>query len=81
MKNTKEQLKEYIKLYLNDVSDYSDNDEQFIIAEETLNSLNKNLITESITDINLFLIESINNANIKNREVLMDFKLYIENIN
>jgi hypothetical protein len=79
MKKSKKQLDEYIKLYLNDVEDYGD-DNELIIAEQTLSRLSNNLITESEFDINQVLTEAINKAQTKSKTVLEDFRIYIDNI-
>lgn len=80
MKNSKKQLEEYIKLYLNDAEDYGDDDEFLIIAENTLTKFNKNLITESEFDLESVLTEAINKAQTKSKTVLQDFRIYIQNI-
>jgi hypothetical protein len=79
MKKSKKQLDEYIKLYLNDVEDYGD-DNELIIAEQTLSRLSNNLITEGEFDINQVLTEAINKAQTKSKIVLEDFCIYIDNI-
>jgi hypothetical protein len=79
MKISKEQLNEYIKLYLNDVEDYGDNNE-LIIAETTLSKLKNNLITESKFDLQQVITEAINKSQQKSKAVLTDFLIYIENI-
>jgi hypothetical protein len=79
MKISKEQLNEYIKLYLNDVEDYGDNSE-LIIAETTLSKLKNNLITESKFDLQQIITEMINKSQQKSKAVLTDFLIYIENI-
>jgi len=80
MKKSKKQLDEYIKLYLNDVEDYGDEDGFNIIAEQTLSRLSNNLITEGEFDINQVLTEAINKAQTKSKIVLEDFCIYIDNI-
>jgi len=80
MKKSKKQLDEYIKLYLNDVEDYGDEDGFNIIAEQTLSRLSNNLITEGEFDIDQVLTEAINKAQTKSKIVLEDFRIYIENI-
>ena len=80
MKNSKKQLEEYIKLYLNDAEDYGDDDSYLLIAENTLSKLNKNLITESEFDLESVLIEAISKAQTKSKGVLEDFRIYIQNI-
>jgi hypothetical protein len=79
MKISKEQLNEYIKLYLNDVEDYGD-DSELIIAETTLSKLKNNLITESEFDLQQVITEAINKSQQKSKNVLTDFLIYIENI-
>jgi hypothetical protein len=79
MKISKEQLNEYIKLYLNDVEDYGDNSE-LIIAETTLSKLKNNLITESEFDLQQVITEAINKSQQKSKNVLTDLLIYIENI-
>lgn len=79
MKISKEQLNEYVKLYLNDVEDYGEDDE-LIIAETTLSKLQNNLITESEFDFQQILIEAINKSQTKSKIILNDFLLYVENI-
>jgi hypothetical protein len=79
MKISKEQLNEYIKLYLNDVEDYGD-DSELIIAETTLTKLNNNLLTESEFDLQQVITEAINKSQQKSKTVLQDFQIYIENI-
>jgi hypothetical protein len=79
MKISKEQLNEYIKLYLNDVEDYGEDDE-LIIAETTLSKLQNNLITESEFDVQQVIMEAINKSQTKSRIILNDFLTYIENI-
>ena len=79
MKISKEQLNEYIKLYLNDVEDYGD-DNELIIAETTLSKLQNNLIIESEFDLQQVITEAINKSQQKSKTVLTDFLIYIENI-
>jgi hypothetical protein len=64
---------------LNDVEDYGD-DNELIIAEQTLSRLSNNLITEGEFDINQVLTEAINKAQTKSKTVLEDFRIYIDNI-
>jgi len=79
MKISKEQLNEYVKLYLNDVEDYGEDDE-LIIAETTLSKLQNNLIIESEFDFQQVLTEAINKSQTKSKIILNDFLLYVENI-
>lgn len=79
MKISKEQLNEYIKLYLNDVEDYGE-DNELIIAETTLSKLQNNLITESEFNFQQVIAEAINKSQTKSKIILNDFLLYVENI-
>jgi L-lactate utilization protein LutC len=79
MKISKEQLNEYIKLYLNDVEDYGE-DNELIIAETTLSKLQNNLITESEFNFQQVITEAINKSQTKSKIILNDFLLYVENI-
>ena len=80
MRVSKEQLNEYINLYLNDVEDYGDNDDHYILAESVLNNLKQSLLTENIFDIKQIINESLGNESQQNYKVLDDFLVYIENI-
>jgi hypothetical protein len=79
MKISKEQLNEYVKLYLNDVEDYGE-DNELIIAETTLSKLQNNLITESEFDFQQVITEAISKSQSKSKIILNDFLLYVENI-
>lgn len=79
MRISKEQLNEYIKLYLNDVEDYGEDDE-LIIAETTLTKLKNNLITESEFDLQQVITEAINKSQTKSKIILNDFLTYMENM-
>lgn len=79
MKISKEQLNEYVKLYLNDVEDYGE-DNELIIAETTLSKLQNNLITESEFDFQQVITEAISKSQTKSKIILNDFLLYVENI-
>ena len=79
MRILKEQLNEYIKLYLNDVEDYGD-DNELIIAEMTLSKLQNNLITESEFDLQQAMTEAINKSQTKSKIILNDFLTYVENM-
>jgi hypothetical protein len=79
MKISKQQLNEYIRLYLNDVDDYSDDNHYFMLAEQTLNKFGK-LLIESKQDIMSTLQESISKADVNTKEVFEDFMIYIKNI-
>jgi L-lactate utilization protein LutC len=79
MRISKEQLNEYIKLYLNDVEDYGE-DNELIIAETTLSKLQNNLITESEFDLQQVMTEAINKSQTKSKIILNDFLTYVENM-
>ena len=77
MNVSQDKLNEYINLYLNDLVDYSDDDQSYILAESILGSL-KQLIVESKKDISIILTEALINATPEKKEVLEDFMLYIQ---
>ena len=79
MRISKEQLNEYIKLYLNDVEDYGE-DNELIIAETTLSKLQNNLITESEFDLQQVMTEAINKSQTNSKIILNDFLTYVENM-
>jgi hypothetical protein len=79
MKLSKQQLNEYIRLYLNDLDDYGGNQEEYLLAEQTL-SMFGNLLTESKRDISSMLNEAMNKADSNTRGVYEDFLLYIQEI-
>ena len=76
MNVSKNKLNEYIKLYLNDLEDYSD-EQNIILTESILNSL-KQLIVESKKDTSLILREALVKATPEKRVVIEDFMLYIQ---
>jgi len=81
MKLSQEKLNEYIELYLNDLSDYSDDSEYIVLAETTLKSVKK-LITEHKHDKidGMVLLEDLARTH-KNKIVFNDLLSYIEAIN
>jgi len=81
MKLSQEKLNEYIELYLNDLSDYSDNSEYNLLAENTLKPVKK-LITEHKHDKidGIVLLEDLARTH-KNKIVFNDLLSYIEAIN
>ena len=79
MNVSQDKLNEYITLYLNDLVDYSDNDQSCILAESVLGSL-KQLIVESKKDISIILTEALINATPEKKEILEDFMLYIQEV-
>jgi predicted DNA-binding protein len=78
MKLSKNNLQEYIQLYLNDIEDY-DSSEQYMLAENVLKPV-KNLILESKMDSMTILLEMRNVANNADKAVIDDFILYLGNI-
>lgn len=78
MKLSKNNLHEYIQLYLNDIEDY-DSNEQYVLAENILKPV-KNLILESKNDPMNMLLEIRNVANNTDKAVIDDFILYLGNI-
>lgn len=79
MKLSKQQLNEYIKLYLNDLEDYGGDQDNYILTEQTLSKLS-NLLTESKQDVKYMLNEVISKANKNTAEVYEDFLTYIQEI-
>lgn len=77
MKLSAEQLNESIRLFINDVDDYSDDPYYGMMCEAALGKFTQ-LITES-TDIYGMLQESSKNE--ANGEVFKDFLTYIESLN
>ena len=81
MKLSQEKLNEYIELYLNDLSDYSDDSEYNLLAENILKPVKK-LITEHKHDKidGIVLLEDLARTH-KNKIVFNDLLSYIEAIN
>lgn len=79
MKLSRQQLNEYIKLYLNDLEDYSSDQDNYILAEQTLTKFG-NLLTESKRDVKTMLNEVMSKSNKDVREVYEDFLIYIQEI-
>jgi len=77
MNVSQDKLNEYITLYLNDLADYGDDEQSFILAESTLGSL-KQLIVESKQDMSAILKEALIKSTPEKKEVLEDFMLYIQ---
>jgi predicted DNA-binding protein len=78
MKLSKNNLQEYIQLYLNDIEDY-DSSEQYMLAENVLKPV-KSLILESKMDSMTILLEMRNVANNADKAVIDDFILYLGNV-
>jgi|688.fasta_scaffold780452_2 hypothetical protein len=79
MKLSKRQLNEYIKLYLNDLDDYGGDQDNYLLAEQTLSKFG-NLLTESKRDISSMLNEAMVNSNKNVREVYEDFLMYVQEL-
>ena len=80
MKYSKNNINEYIQLYLNDLEDYGDDSDNTLIAETVLNDF-KMLLTESKEqDMTQLLKEAIYNSRPVNRLVYKNFLEYLENI-
>lgn len=79
MKLSKQQLNEYIKLYLNDLDDYGGDQDNYLLAEQTLSKFG-NLLTESKRDISSMLNEAMVNSNKNVREVYEDFLMYVQEL-
>jgi len=78
MKLSKNEINEWIKLYLNDLEDYGDSNAYLLIAEHTLNTFGK-LLLESNQDVPVMLREAISKAEPEQREVYENFLEYLEN--
>lgn len=80
MKYSKNNINEYIQLYLNDLEDYGGEGDNIQISEIVLNDF-KMLLTESKEqDMTLLLKEAIHNSRPVNRLVYKNFLEYLENI-
>jgi hypothetical protein len=79
MKLSKQQLNEYIRLYLNDLDDYGGNQEEYLLAEQTL-SMFGNLLTESKRDISSMLNEAMSKADGNTKNVYEDFLMYVQEL-
>jgi len=77
MNVSQDKLNEYITLYLNDLADYGDEEQSYVLTESVLNSL-KQLIVESKQDTSVILKEALVKSTPENRVVLEDFMLYIQ---
>ena len=80
MKYSKNNINEYIQLYLNDLEDYGGEGDNIQISEIVLDDF-KMLLTESKEqDVTLLLKEAIHNSRPVNRLVYKNFLEYLENI-
>jgi hypothetical protein len=79
MKLSKPQLNEYIELYLNDLNDYGCDQDNYLLAEQTLSKFS-NLLTESKQDVRKMLNEAITNSDKNVREVYEEFLMYIQEL-
>jgi hypothetical protein len=79
MKLSKPQLNEYIELYLNDLNDYGCDQDNYLLAEQTLSEFS-NLLTESKQDIRIMLNEAITKSDKNTREIYEEFLMYIQEL-
>jgi hypothetical protein len=79
MKLSKPQLNEYIELYLNDLNDYGCDQDNYLLAEQTLSKFS-NLLTESKQDVRRMLNEAITKSDKNTREVYEEFLMYIQEL-
>lgn len=79
MKHSKDNINEYITLYLNDLEDYGDDNDNILLAESVLNGF-KALITESKGDVLTILNETIQKSPKSHQQIYQDFMEYLENI-
>ena len=76
MKLSRNNLNEWVGLYLNDLEDFGENQDR-LLTESVLNNISK-LITESKQDMVTIIQESINKGSKDNKEILKDFLLYVK---
>jgi hypothetical protein len=79
MKLSKPQLNEYIELYLNDLNDYGCDQDNYLLAEQTLSEFS-NLLTESKQDVRKMLNEAITKSDKNTREIYEEFLMYIQEL-
>jgi len=79
MKLSKPQLNEYIELYLNDLNDYGCDQDNYLLAEQTLSKFS-NLLTESKQDVRIMLNEAITKSDKNTREVYEEFLMYVQEL-
>jgi hypothetical protein len=79
MKLSKPQLNEYIELYLNDLNDYGCDQDNYLLAEQTLSKFS-NLLTESKQDVRKMLNETITNSDKNVKETYEEFLMYIQEL-
>ena len=79
MNVSQNKLNNLITLYLNDLADYGDSNQSYMLAESTLNSI-KQLIIESKGDTKDILQEEYEKASPEKQEVLKDFMIYVKSI-
>jgi hypothetical protein len=79
MKLSKPQLNEYIELYLNDLNDYGCDQDNYLLAEQTLSEFS-NLLTESKQDVRKMLNEAITKSDKNTREVYEEFLMYVQEL-
>jgi hypothetical protein len=79
MKLSKPQLNEYIELYLNDLNDYGCDQDNYLLAEQTLSKFS-NLLTESKQDVRKMLNEAITKSDKNTREVYEEFLMYVQEL-
>jgi hypothetical protein len=79
MKLSKPQLNEYIELYLNDLNDYGCDQDNYLLAEQTLSKFS-NLLTESKQDVRKMLNEAITKSDKNVKETYEEFLMYIQEL-
>ena len=78
MNISQDELNKHIKLYLNDVSDYDDENNIYELVESTLTPFSK--LTESGGDFSTMLKEMISKSTPKDKEIIKDFLTYIKEV-
>jgi hypothetical protein len=79
MKLSKSHLSEYIGLYLNDLNDYGCDQDNYLLAEQTLSEFS-NLLTESKQDVRKMLNEAVTNSDKNIGEIYEEFLMYIQEL-
>lgn len=78
MNISQDKLNEHIRLYVNDVHDYHDDENHHELVESTLTPFSK--LTESGGDFSTMLKEMIAKSTPEDKEIIKDFLTYIKEV-
>jgi hypothetical protein len=78
MNISQDKLNQHIKLYLNDIYDYSDDENHHKLVESTLTPFSK--LTESGGDFSTMLKEMISKSAPEDKKIIKDFLTYIKEV-